>query len=323
MSARLASVCVAAVALLAGSSLGAQQIVDSSYVPRLRDAPAFPSGRGPIVFVDEAHDNFHTTGGRYRPFVRLLETDGFVVRGSTARFDSAALARARVLVIANAVAQRNKASADWRLPSYSAFESSEIAAVVGWVRRGGSLLLIADHLPFAGAADSLASAFGVFFANGFAIPPSGPDPRTGDYSIVFRRGAGLVRHRIVDGRSARERVDSVVSFTGSAFRLGASVDRPAELLRLPARTRVRLPVVAWAFSDSTPEMRGDDMLQGAVFRLGRGRVAVFGEAAMFSAQIKGPQRVPMGMNAPEASENSQFVLNVMHWLSGSIPDRSP
>jgi hypothetical protein len=86
---------------------------------------------------------------------------------------------------------------------------------------------------------------------------------------------------------------------------------------------VRLPVVAWAFSDSTPEMRGDDMLQGAVFRLGRGRVAVFGEAAMFSAQIKGPQRVPMGMNAPEASENSQFVLNVMHWLSGSIPDRSP
>ena len=92
-------------------------------------------------------------------------------------------------------------------------------------------------------------------------------------------------------------------------------------MRLPAGTRVRLPVVAWQFSDSTPEIRGDGMLQGATLRLGRGRVAVFGEAAMFSAQIKGAQQVPMGMNAPEAQQNPQFVLNILHWLAGLIPDR--
>jgi len=32
------------------------------------------------------------------------------------------------------------------------------------------------------------------------------------------------------------------------------------------------------------------MLQGAALAFGRGRVAVFGEAAMFSAQVSGPER---------------------------------
>ena len=312
-----------AAAIVAGlsSTAAAQQVVDTSYSPRLRSARSFAEGRGPAVMIDQAHENFHTASGRYRPFVRLLEADGFVVGGSAARFDSVSLERARVLVVANAVAARNKASADWRLPIYSAFAPDEVAAVTAWVRRGGSLLLIADHMPFAGAADSLAAVLGVFFANGFALPPHRPDAQTGDYPIVFRRNAELVRHPILDGRSAGERVDSVASFTGSAFRLVRHLEGAGELLRLPRGTRVRLPVVAWQFSDSTPEMRGDEMLQGAVFRFGDGRVAVFGEAAMFSAQVKGPGRAPMGMNAPMAADNAQFVLNVLHWLVGLLPDR--
>jgi hypothetical protein len=47
------------------------------------------------------------------------------------------------------------------------------------------------------------------------------------------------------------------------------------------------------------------------------RVAFFGEAAMFSArfQVIGTERRPMGMNAPGAEQNFQFVLNVMRWLA--------
>jgi hypothetical protein len=301
---------------LAASVLPAQQVMDTAFVPRLRSAPAYASGKGPVVLIDEAHNNFHTATGGYRPFAKLLEADGFVVRASAVRFDSASLAAGRVLVIANAVSAQNRG--DWRLPSHSAFDASEVTAVASWVQRGGSLLLIADHEPFAGAADSLASTLGVFFANGFAMPAGG-GKRPGE--IVFRRGEGLVTHAITDGRSAAERVDSVVSFTGSAFRLSRSVERPGELMRLPAGTRVRMPVVAWQFSDSTPEFRGDGMLQGAVFQLGNGRVAVFGEAAMFSAQVTGKERLPMGMNAPYAAGNPQFVLNTLHWLAGSLSDR--
>jgi hypothetical protein len=55
--------------------------------------------------------------------------------------------------------------------------------------------------------------------------------------------------------------------------------------------------------------------QGAVLKFGKGRVAVFGEAAMFSAQLAGPQQMPVGMNSPEAPQNHQLLLNVMHWLT--------
>ncbi|MEO8182587.1 MAG: hypothetical protein ABI895_27460 [Deltaproteobacteria bacterium] len=59
-------------------------------------------------------------------------------------------------------------------------------------------------------------------------------------------------------------------------------------------------------------------LQGAVMDAGKGHLAVFGEAAMFSAQLAGPAQMPMGMNHPLAKQNAQFVLNVMHWLSGIL-----
>ena len=36
---------------------------------------------------------------------------------------------------------------------------------------------------------------------------------------------------------------------------------------------------------------------------------------MLSAQVNGPQRIRMGMNVP-GTDNRQFALNIMHWLSG-------
>ena len=78
------------------------------------------------------------------------------------------------------------------------------------------------------------------------------------------------------------------------------------------------PRYAWQFSPTTARRDVGGWLQGATTKLGRGRVAFFGEAAMFTAQVAGPNRTPMGMNAPLAGENPQFVLNTLHWLSGLI-----
>ncbi len=36
---------------------------------------------------------------------------------------------------------------------------------------------------------------------------------------------------------------------------------------------------------------------------------------MLSAQVNGSQRIRMGMNVP-GTDNRQFALNIMHWLSG-------
>jgi hypothetical protein len=38
---------------------------------------------------------------------------------------------------------------------------------------------------------------------------------------------------------------------------------------------------------------------------------------MFSSQLAGPGKAPMGMNVPAAKRNYQFLLNVMHWLSNA------
>ena len=286
----------------------ARQVPDTAFVERLGLKPTFRTAAKPVIALDEAHSNFHTVEGRYHAFAQLLMADGVDMRSNRQHFDAKSLAPLRVLVIANALNAKQVTNTDWHLPSVSAFEPDEIQAVAKWVRAGGSLLLIADHMPFAGAASDLAVALGTHFANGFALPMAPPDPVTGDYVIEFRRGDGsLARHAVTTG------IDSIASFTGSAFWVDPELGSTT-LMHLPAGTRVKLPSESWKFSESTAELPGDGMAQGAVYRLGKGRVAVFGEAAMFSAQLKGPQAIRMGMNNPVARQNPQFVLNVVHWL---------
>lgn len=295
---------------LFASSAAAQQVADSSFaVPSI--APAYPAGAGPVVLLDEAHTNFHTLNGRYLAFGRVLRQDGYQVRPNRVPLSVRALTGARVLVIANALHPSN--AGRWELPTPSAFTAAEISAVRAWVEAGGSLLLIADHMPFPGAASALAEAFGVHMRNGFAYDSSRTSSR-----FAFTRASGrLAAHPVTDGRNAAERVDSVVAFTGQAFH----VEAPGRaLMTLDRGTIVLEPRVAWQFDEETPAVPGAGLLQGAVLTIGKGRVAVFGEAAMFSAQLGGgARRVPMGMNDPSAPQNPQFLLNVMHWLSGLLP----
>ena len=61
-------------------------------------------------------------------------------------------------------------------------------------------------------------------------------------------------------------------------------------------------------------------LHGATRRLGQGRLVILGEAAMCTAQRSGREQRAMGMNHPEAAQNAQFCLNVVHWLSGLLDD---
>jgi hypothetical protein len=310
------------VAIFSATIVSAQQVVDSSFMPAAIARPTYRSGAGPVVVIDEAHHNFHTAGGRYLPFARLLRGDGYTVRAGTAPYDSAALAGVQVLVVANALHPSNQRGVDWRLPVRAAFDSAEVASITQWVRGGGSLWLIADHMPFAGAVADLARAFGVYWYNGFALPnvaDAGPSAR--NFLITYRRAdRSLADGPATRGRNTAEQIDSVVTFTGSAFRVSpAHGGEVWPLLTFRERTRVWLPRVAWQFGDTVASIPGDGLLQGALLTVGRGRVAAFGEAAMFSAQVTGPQRVPMGMNAPRAAQNAQFALNVIHWLSGAAP----
>jgi hypothetical protein len=285
-----------------------QQVPDTAFRP-IVSAPAYPADAGPRVLIDESHYNFHTATGRYQTFAALLRGDGYVVASNRTPFSRASLAGARVLVIANALARENETR--WELPTPSAFTREEVQAVRDWVYGGGALLLIADHMPFPGSAGDLAKAFGITMTNGFVT-----DSVTGEGNLTFSRAKGLADHAITRGRNAAERIDSIVAFTGQAFRLDGGGEA---LFAFGPHTINYYPRASFEVTPETRRESASGMLQGATIAFGKGRVAVFGEAAMFSAQLAGPNRIPVGLNAPRARQNAQFALNVMHWLTGLLP----
>jgi hypothetical protein len=312
----------ATVVLLAVLShrLDAQQVPDKAFRPPV-PRPAYAAGTGPRLCLDEAHHNFHTLDDRFWAFGELARRDGYRVSPSRAVFTAQSLASCDLLVISNAQWSDVEWSA-YPTPTPSAFTADEIAAVRRWIDGGGNLLLIADHMPLAGAAAKLAAAFGATFTDGFAYkrPPAGLTEQqqvaARNAPTLFRDDDGtLAPHPIVSGRDASERITQVRSFTGQAFQ-GDSVTSP--VLVLPADFESLEPRYAWQFDSTTRTRPVGRWLQGGTRRVGRGRVALFGEAAMFSAQVAGAEKRPMGMNAPQAEQNAQFVLNTLHWLSGLL-----
>jgi hypothetical protein len=222
------------------------------------------------------------------------------------KFSRDTLKGLHILVIANALAERNVQ--DWSLPTPSAFSDEEVKAVQEWVKGGGSLMLIVDHMPMPGAAGKLGEAFGAQWNNGFAVIENAQGP------MIFNRADGTLQsHPITEGRTADERVDEAATFTGSAFQV---VKGARPLLVFGSDVISLMPTVAWEFKPDTPRVSVKGWCQAAVLRYGKGRVALFGEAAMFSAQLAGANKQPVGMNAPVARQNYRLLLNTIHWLSG-------
>ncbi|MEZ4448045.1 MAG: hypothetical protein R3B09_01115 [Nannocystaceae bacterium] len=306
---RFAPVHLLAVALVGALACGRgpTQVANPDFEVAIAD-PAFSAERAgeaapPRVCVDEAHHNFHTVDGRYAPFAAVLRADGLRVVASTAPFTAEALAACDVLVIANALNERNQS--EWSLPTPSAFTPDEIAAVKAWVGGGGGLWLIVDHMPFPGAAGELAGAFGFELANGFAVRSGhqGPD-------LFTRADGSIAAHPITDGAGPEEAVTQVATFTGHAFK---APDTAAPILVLPAGFVSLEPAVAWQFDDKTPRRDVGGWAQAATVEAGRGRVALFGEAAMFTSQVTG-DGAATGLDHPDAKGNLRLLRNVVRWL---------
>jgi hypothetical protein len=280
-----------------------RQYADTLFSPPIDD-PAYAPGAGPTVYIDAGHQNFHTKDGRYRPFATVLERDGYPVRSFTGPFTAEALRPVDILVISNALNERNVGN--WARPIHPAFTPAEVATVRDWVAAGGNLFLIADHMPMAGAAADLAGAFGYTFYDGFAI-----DTSSSGGSIRFTRDNGLLHASALTDEGYP--VDSIVSFTGQAFAMPAEA---TPILRGGENWISLQPDTAWQFHAETPLIAADTLYQGAYQTFGDGRLVVFGEAAMFSAQVveSNGQTFRAGMNHPGAPYNYQLLLNIVHWL---------
>jgi hypothetical protein len=296
------------------------ETTDGSFEPRVAE-PAFSGRLRPQVIIDGAHYNMHTASGSYGPFATLLQRDGYSVRASDAPLSSVVLARRRILVVANALGVRgvlyrplSVARLERILPlPASAISRDEIAVVEAWVRGGGALLLVADDAPAGEAARSLAAAFGVEMTDWRTVDEHHHDPVTGNWSfLVFSRANGLLQdHPIAQGRQPTEQVHRVMTFTGQALRAPAGA---APLLSLSPTARASPD----RRSDGPPAQSAAGLAQAVALQHGLGRVVVVGDADALTARTS---RLPngtllrFGMSRSD-TDNRQFVLNVLHWLSG-------
>ncbi len=283
----------------------AQQVADPNFSTKV-DRPAYKK-KGPKVLFDEAHNNFHTAGGRYKPFADLITSDGYQVTPNKEKFSAATLKDFKILVIANAMGapQMNMPAA-----SNPAFTAEECDAVRDWVRRGGALLLIADHAPVGGATQILGERFEINMSKQYTADEQNFEKETQNPGfIVYTRESGrLADHAITRGRRIDERVNKIIAFTGQSLKGPAS---SFAFMKLADTAQDLMPG-----RDSKP-VSAAGRAQGIAMKFGKGRAVFLGEAAMLSAQLAGPNQMKFGMNRP-GIDNRQLALNIMHWLSGVL-----
>src|SRR5512143_2286416 len=121
-----------AVACVVGLATGfAQQVADPDFDTKVAN-PAYTK-KHPRVYFDEAHYNFHTASGRYKPFADLISSDGYEVIPNKQKFSKETLKGCDVLVISNALGAVAMGSPQASDP---AFTEEECDAVRDWVRAG-------------------------------------------------------------------------------------------------------------------------------------------------------------------------------------------
>ncbi|CAL2083485.1 hypothetical protein [Tenacibaculum sp. 190524A05c] len=272
----------------------AQQVPDTIYKPNIIQKY---SG---IIYVDHAHNNFHRIDNRFKPFANVLRTAGYSLKGFENKFTEKNLRNVKILVISNALS--SNARSPFITPTESAFTKEEIKIVKEWVAKGGALFIIADHMPFAGASKDLGKAFGFKFYDSFLFDEN----RRGIFDFTLADKT-LGEHEVV----SKSKISKIRTFTGQAFEIP---DKATSILKTTEKLTVYLPDTMWRFSEKTKRFPAKNLSQGAVLNYKKGKIAVFGEAAMFTAQLAGRNRFKVGMNSEDAKENYKLLLNIIAWL---------
>ena len=294
------AVCIFLFSLHQGFS---QQQADTTFITSL-ESPNFNSEKAPAVYIDGMHNNLHQLHTGFSPFAKLAEADGYKVNAFNS-FDQ--LKDVDILVIANAINANNQGN--WKRPIYNAFDEAEVKNINEWVKNGGSILLIADHMPFAGAASNLAESFGFEYCDGFA--QLAKEQNRND--VFSKSNKRLTDSPVTNGTYGNE-IDEIASFTGSSFKIPK---KAIPVMKFRSGDKCLQPEVAWQFNDSTLTTDLSGSYQGALMDYGKGKIAIFGEAAMYTAQTieQNGNTFKVGFNSPAAPNNVQFIRNVLLWLA--------
>lgn len=281
--------------LFFGQAVFAQQVPDTAFAINIDNPRYF--AEGPVIAIDGGHNNFHKINSGFSAFARLMEADGYIT-DEILEINESNLNSIDILVIANPLHEINVGN--WSLPTPSAFDENEIQIISNWVSNGGKLLLIADHMPMAGSASSLAGAFNVEYANGFSMSSL----RSWPPDLYTKSQGELLENTFTKG------IDSLAGFTGSAIK---KVDSAIIIAEFPSDHKLYLPETAWEFEQNCEVKPLDNYCLGLAFKFGKGKIICMSEAAMFTAQLA-QGKYPVGFNSAKAKSNIAFILNTIHWL---------
>lgn len=286
--------------IIATSITFGQQIPDLEFEAQIKN-PKYSSKTTATIGIDASHNNLHKVDGGFGPFAKLMQADGYQLKSIT-KISKEELMQLTTFVIVNPIHSSN--IGNWKRPITNAFDSIEINILHDWVKNGGSLLVIADHMPFSGATNGLAKAFGFEYEDGFVMSENQEWPPE-RYS---KKQGNLYETPITKD------IDSIAGFTGSALR---APNKAIQIASFPKTHKLLIPEVAWQFENNTRRLDTTGLVMGAIMNYEKGKVAFFTEAAMFTAQIV-QNRIKVGFTSPRAPQNKQFVLNLMHWLDNGI-----
>ena len=130
-----------------------------------------------------------------------------------------------------------------------------------------------------------------------------------------RKSKSLLDNVITKGKNNNEEVDSILTFSGSAFKIP---DDATAILKFDSTWVSYNPHEAWVY-DGVEPFSINGYAQGAFKKYGNGRVVIYGEAMMFTAQLgAGLSWVKIGMNSNKCTNNYQLLLNSIHWLDGQM-----
>ena len=284
----------------------AQQVADTSFYFKINKT-AYERGKGPVIMFDEFHNNPFTLKGQYSPFNKLILQDGYVLRRTREKVTEASLADSKIYVSVNALYD----PMNWDLPTMSAYSPEEVDAIYEWVKNGGSLLLVTDHMPCPASVNTIAQRFGFNLINGFAV-------RKDRKPEVFSRLRGNLLESVITNVPGAV-IDSIRIWGGTGF---IAPEQATIINYLGDSYEVYLPSKAseiyGTISNTIPSISGLGLANGALLEHGKGRVFIFADGSPFSAQFEGVNSDKRGMNHKDASQNAQFLLNIIHWLDRKL-----
>ena len=240
--------------------------------------------------------------GGHKPFANLMANDGFKLILKEGSFTKQSLEVIKVVMI---VTPRLMGKA-------------ETEALNDWIRKGGSLLAITHHdnLQFDDFLQTLGvqtQEINVTSDSMHSLAEDGVSNFPG-YIVFSEKYKTLGNHPIMQGRNNSEKIHVVKTFGGGRSIIG------------PPSSSILLTLSESAIDYMNIDQERDSRVAvktkghrsyGIAFTLGKGKVVVLSSAPTLTALLFPPVWGKLGMNNP-GSDNKQFALNIMRWLTGYL-----